>query len=165
MDTWLDYSLREKTERREGTSRREKADSTALVEPEESVGTIWWVGASKSRSGQRDREKEGETRDETWSLKDERGERLENKSWRAPRDLADAASGKSHRSMTEEQEGEKKQSTGFGLPPRDPLRRHLWLGFFEFWFFFSRRQIELIPHPVPAPPRSDPVIYDSKFPK
>lgn len=78
-----------------------------------------------NREAGRDREKEGETRDETWSLKDERGERLENKSWRTPRDLADAASGKSHRSMTEEQEGEKKQSTGFGLPPRDPLRRHL----------------------------------------
>jgi len=77
----------------------------ALVEPEESVGTILWVRARKSRSKQRWRKKE---KLETWSLKDERGERLENKSWRAPRDLADAASGKSHRSMTEEQEEEKK---------------------------------------------------------
>lgn len=77
-------------------------------------------------------EKEGETRDETWSLKDEHGERLENKSWRALRDLADAASGKSHRSMTEEREGEKKQPAGFGLPPRTLLRRPL----LDFVFFF-----------------------------
>lgn len=131
MDTWLKIIACGKTERIGGTSYREKLDNMALVEPEESVRTISWVGVSKSRSEQKRRKKERrETR--RGGLKDERGERLENKSWRASRDLADTASGKSHRSVTEEQEGKKKQST---LPPLRSLRLRFF--FPRILFFFA----------------------------
>lgn len=63
-----------------------------------------WERANREAS----RRSEKERYDETWSLKDERGERRAFKSWRAPRGLADTASGKSHRSVTEEQEEAKK---------------------------------------------------------
>lgn len=91
-------------------------------------------------------EKEGATaRDKTRSLKDERGERLENKSWRASRDLADAASGKSHRSVTEEQEGEKKQSTGSASASSTPSTLFFFSPRVLLFSPHSRRQIELTP--------------------
>lgn len=114
----------------------------ALVEPEESVGTILWVGASKS-SKRAEIEEEGETRDGTWSLKDERGERLENKSWRASRDLADAASGKSHRSVTEEQEGGKE--TVDRLCTASASSTPLTLFFRVLFFFAETNRIDLVP--------------------
>lgn len=119
----------------------------ALVEPEESVGTILWVGASKSRRASRNRERRRDSRrDETRSLKDERGERLENKSWRALRDLADAASGKSHRSVTEEQEGEKKQSTNSVLRFVDPSD---FVFFFQVLIPFRGDKSGIDPVPIP----------------
>lgn len=149
MDTWLDYSLRE-----DGEDRRH---ILTWKTRQHGSGRTWriggndFVGGSEQIEKWAEIEKEGETRDETWSLKDERGERLENKSWRASRDLADAASGKSHRSVTEEQEGEKKQSTGsvhcLRFVPSDLVFSSpvLFRGDKSNW------------------PRSAPVIYDSKF--
>lgn len=82
-----------------------------LVELEESVGMILWVGtranreASRNRERRRDLRRDVEFEGRAWRTP---GERLENKSWRVSRDLADVASGKSHRSVSEEREGGKE---------------------------------------------------------
>lgn len=132
-----DYSLREDKEDRRHIllwkTRQHGSGRTWRI------GGNDFVGESEQVEKRAEIEKERETRDATWSLKDERGERLENKSWRASRDLADTASGKSHRSVTEEQEGKKKRSTGTALPP---LRQLLWFRFYEFCSF-PQGQIEL----------------------
>lgn len=149
MDTWLDCSLRE-----DGEDRRYIL--TWKIRQHGS-GRTWgiggkdFVGGSEQIEKRAEIEKKGKTRDETWSLKDERGERLENKSWRAPRDLADTRlpgrvidpwrkSKKGKRNSREDcLRGDSTSST--------PLT-----SFFRVLFFFSRKQIELTP--FCGPPRS-----------
>lgn len=100
----------------------------------ESVGTILWVRERANRGASTGRERKTDVETRVWRTS------VEN-AWRtnhgAPRDL-DTASGKSHRSVTEEQEGGKEQSTNYELPPRIPLRRFLWLLFFYFFIIFFR---------------------------
>jgi hypothetical protein len=102
---------------------------------------------------------------------------FEGRAWRTPgeqimarsaRSLADAASGKSHRSVTEEQEGEKKQSTGLWTASEHSASSTPLTSFFLLFAFFFRvlsflfaetNRSDLVPVP------SFPVIYDSKFSK
>lgn len=62
-DTWLDYSLREDEEDRRRIPTTWREADAALLEPEESVGTISRVGASESRTEpERRKKKERDSR-------------------------------------------------------------------------------------------------------
>lgn len=144
--------------RTESIFQHGEPDSATLIEPEVNRWERFCGWERANREASTSRERKTDLRRE-----------FEGRAWRTPGEQimarsarSSTASGKSHRSMTEEQEGGKEQSTNYELPPRIPLRRFLWLRFFFSESCFPSRRSNQI---VCVIPFQNPLIYDSKFSK